>query len=128
MAYRNDTPLPVVLTPPADFNSCLASASCCLTEAQMWVIITYLLAGRINEGHTLITASEALALIGVSGPPYTNHYLMQLLTCTIASALDDSRTLDDLWKAAQSAGFNSISDYQRWLIIITGLQDLLLNA
>lgn len=125
MAYRNDTPLPEVLVPPGAYTTCLANANCCLTIPQLWIIITYLLSTQIADDLGTTNAKEMIAAMNLSGSPYDDHYLVQALACIFSASLSETRTMDQLWQAAQQAGFNSISEYERQLIAISGLAVLL---
>lgn len=125
MAYRNDTPLPEVLIPPASFTTCMNSANCCLTEPQLWIIITYLLSSQLVNDLGTTNARGMINALGLHGPPYDSHYLVQVLACIFASAVSDTRTMDELWAAAQANGFHTLTDYERQLILISGLTGLL---
>lgn len=125
MAYRNDTPLPEVLLPQGSYATCIANSNCCLTDAQLWVIITYLLAEQLASNLGTTNARAMINALGLSGAPYDQHYLTQGIACILSAATNETRTMDELWAAAQAAGFNSLSDYERQLLAISGLAVLL---
>lgn len=120
---REPTPPPAGIPPVtvADFptfNDLRYYGSCCLTPEQFEVIFAWLSHYAFSNQ---TTAANVLLQIGINDIRNLDEIWRAFLGLATEMAGVSSINSLDLWKLAQTAGYNSITQIQRWLIIFEAL-------
>lgn len=106
--------LPPVTIPgfPA-FTGLRGYGDCCLTTAQMEVILAYLSSFSFSSERT---ADRVLAQIGIWDVRSVEEFAAALVGLAAEMAGLTGTDTQDLWKLAQAAGWNRVTQIQRWLV------------